>query len=273
MKTVVGLYDDLPDARRVVNDLIDAGVPEGNINLIAGDPEGRYATQLAGREAEDDEAEAAADGAVAGGILGGLGGLLLGLGAFAIPGLGPVVAAGPLAAGLIGAGIGAASGGLIGALVEWGVSEEEAEFYLEGVRRGGMLVAVKTSDEQADEVAEMMDQAGLIDLEERVGSWRREGWTGYDADEYEDIDFDRADELYRAHYDEHYADTGEPYEWYTPAYGFGYFLGTRERLGAEQWEELEPTARRMWEEQYDEDWDRYKGAVEYSWQQATDLAL
>lgn len=268
MKTVVGLYDELSDARRVIDDLTDAGISPHNINMVAGDPENRYATQLTEDYEAYDEADAAVDGAVAGGVLGGLAGLLLGLGAFAIPGLGPVVAAGPLAASLMGAGIGAASGGLIGVLVEWGVSEEEAEFYLEGVRRGGTLVAVKTADEQAELVADVMEQHGLIDLEERVTTWRDEGWTGYAPGEYDDIDFDTHDEAFRKHYERAYADQDFPYDNYAPAYRFGYFLATDDRYMGGPWADVAPDARNIWEEEYDGDWDEYEEAVAYSYNQA-----
>lgn len=268
MKTIVALYDELADARRVIDDLTDAGISANNINIMAGDPEDRYATQLAETYEGYSEADATADGAVAGGVLGGLTGLLLGLGAFAIPGLGPVIAAGPLAAGLIGAGIGAASGGLIAALVEWGVSEEEAEFYLEGVRRGGTLVAVKTPDEQVDLVSDTMRQHGLIDLEERVTTWRDEGWTGYDPGPYADIDFDTHDRAFRKHYENAYADEDFPYDNFAPAYRLGYFLATDDRYMQGPWADVAPDARNIWEEEHDGDWDRYENAVEFSYHRA-----
>lgn len=268
MKTVVGLYDELADARRVIDDLTDAGIPANNINMMAGDPENRYATQLDEEAGAYDEADAAVDGAVAGGVLGGLAGLLLGLGAFAIPGLGPVIAAGPLAATLMGAGIGAASGGLIAALVEWGISEEEAEFYLEGIRRGGTLVAVKTPDEQVDLVADVMDKPGLIDLEERVSTWREEGWTGYEPGPYADIDFDTHDRAFREHYESTYGDEDFPYDDFAPAYRLGYFLATDDRYMQGPWGDVAPDARNIWEEEYGGDWDKYEHAVEFSYQRA-----
>jgi hypothetical protein len=268
MKTVVGLYDTLADAKRVIGDLTDAGISANNINLLAGDPEDRYATQLAGEFDTYDEADAAVDGAVAGGVLGGLTGLLIGLGAFAIPGLGPVVAAGPLAAGLMGAGIGAAGGGLVAALVEWGVSEEEAEFYLEGVRRGGTLVAVKTPEERVDLVSDIMHQQGLIDLEERVSTWREEGWTGYEPGPYADMDFDTHDRAFRKHYEKVYADEDFPYDNYAPAYSFGYYLATDNRTMTGPWADVEPEARNMWEEEYGGDWDEHEEAVAYAYHRA-----
>src|SRR5262245_53436597 len=151
MKTIVALYDDLNEARRVVEDLVNNGVDREDISLMAGDPHGNYASELAVPESTANEAaDGAAVGAVGGAVVGGLGGILLGLGALAIPGLGPVIAAGPIVAGLVGAGIGAAAGGLVGALVGWGVPEEEAAYYTEGVRRGATLVSVRSPDMMVD---------------------------------------------------------------------------------------------------------------------------
>ncbi len=187
MKTIVGLYDEMAEARNVVQDLVDSGFDRDNINLVAGDPEGRYGAMLDDRDVDTDgptdntPGEAAVDGAIAGGAIGGLAGVLLGLGAFAIPGLGPVVAVGPIVSGLIGAGVGAASGSLLAALVEWGLSEEEAGYYSEGVRRGGILVAIKADDNQVNHIINIMNRHNPVDIEHRVSEWQEEGWTGYDA--------------------------------------------------------------------------------------------
>jgi uncharacterized protein (TIGR02271 family) len=179
-KTVVGLFDDFSEAQAAVRDLVDAGIPRENISIAANDVKGEY---VAGDT--DDAGSAAASGAVTGAtggaIVGGLGGLLLGLGVFAIPGLGPIVAAGPLVATLTGAGIGAAAGGLIGALTGMGVPEEEAGYYAEGVRRGGALVTVSTTDDMARQTADIMHDHDVVDIDERASQWRQAGWAGYDA--------------------------------------------------------------------------------------------
>jgi hypothetical protein len=108
-KTVIGTYTNMDDAIDVVNQLVNAGFHRNSISLIANDPDERYASQV------DSGMDDTAKGAGIGAAIGGLGGLLLGLGALAIPGIGPVIAAGPLAAALAGAGIGAVTGGIIGA--------------------------------------------------------------------------------------------------------------------------------------------------------------
>lgn len=183
MKTVVGLYDDLTDARNVVEDLVAAGFDRNDISLVVRENEDVYSTST--RDGMDDAgqaAEGAVSGALTGGALGGLGGILLGLGALAIPGIGPVVAAGPIVAGLTGAAIGATVGGLVGALVGWGIPEEEAGYYAEGVRRGGTLVAVRAGEHQVEEAVDIMNEYGPVDIERRSEQWRSAGWTGYDPD-------------------------------------------------------------------------------------------
>lgn len=100
--------------------------------------------------------------------MGGLGGLLVGVLALPIPGIGPVIAAGPIAAALTGAGIGAAVGGIIGALTGMGVPEDDARTYEEGVKRGGTLVTVTAEDTQADSAAEIMRSHGAVNVDERA---------------------------------------------------------------------------------------------------------
>jgi len=134
-------------------------------------------------------AEGAGAGAVGGGVLGGVLGLLVGVGALAIPGIGPVLAAGPLAAALgtagastlVGAGVGAATGGIVGGLVGLGIPEEDAGMYAEGVRRGGTLVTAQVTDNLADRAAQIMGRDGTVDLDTAGETWRQSGWTGFDA--------------------------------------------------------------------------------------------
>lgn len=176
-KTVVGLFDDMTDAQRAVSDLEHAGVMRKDINIIAGNETGRY-NQYTEAEGDKSAAKGAAKGAGAGAAIGGGLGLVAGLTALAIPGFGPIIAAGPIAAALTGAGIGAAAGGLIGGLTNAGVPHEHAEYYAEGVRRGGVLVTVRVDESRADRVADIMDDAGARDVEEKSREWRAGGWTG-----------------------------------------------------------------------------------------------
>lgn len=172
MKTIIGLFDDFTAAMNTVPDLVSAGISREDISIVANDTKGEFANF---RPAE--ETTATITGAGTGAAIGGIGGLLLGLGALAVPGVGPIVAAGPIAATLAGATIGAATGGLIGALHEVGVPEEEAQYYVEGVRRGGTILTVKAAEVQVDRVIEIMRNHRVVDIDERVAQWRQEGWT------------------------------------------------------------------------------------------------
>jgi len=187
MKTIVGLYDDMNTANQVVQALVNYGIDRDEVSLISGDRKGTYGSngsQVGDRNEWDntrttDTGSAAAGGAVTGAVVGGVGGALLSLTALAIPGIGPVIAAGPLVAGLVGAGAGAAVGGLLGALTEVGVPEEEAGYYVEGVHRGGTLVSVKTDDAETDQVVDIMNRYNPIDVKERAATWRSEDRPDY----------------------------------------------------------------------------------------------
>jgi stress response protein YsnF len=188
-RTVVALYDDIHQAHDAVRDLTQSGIPRENISLVSNDAEGTYQQQLergGGRTREgsaQDTAEDAGKGAGVGAVLGGLGGLVVGLGALAIPGIGPIVAAGPIATTLAGAGIGAATGGLIGALTNLGVPEEHAEHYAEGVRRGGTLVTVEVDDAHVDRAVSVLNKHNPVDIERRRQHWQeRGGYKGFDRE-------------------------------------------------------------------------------------------
>jgi hypothetical protein len=300
MKTIVGMYDHLSDAHQTVQDLVDAGIDRAHISMIAGDREGRYATDL---KHDSDTGDTIAGGAATGAVVGGLGGLLVGLGALAIPGIGPVIAAGPIVATLVGAGVGAAVGGLVGALVAAGVPEEQAGYYAEGVRRGSSLVTVGVPEGRVDEVMRLMERHHPIDIDERATSWRQEGWTGFDADHAVSTptaDWNRSpyadtsgtatkvgngystatstgagtnnlteyEPFFRNHYQMHYANSGNTYAQYEPAYRYGYILAVEERPYGDDWDAIEPEARRYWSQNYpDTPWEKFKDAVHYGWQQ------
>ncbi len=182
MKTVVALFNTFTDAQQTVETVVNAGIDRADVSLIANDASGEYKVYTG----DYREGDATASGAVGGAAVGGAIGLLAGLGALAIPGVGPVIAAGPLLSALLGAGVGAATGGLAGALIDVGVSQEEAQYYVEGVRRGGTLLSVNTSEERANEIAQLLQHGGAVDVHERATDWRDRGWTGFDeaADPY-----------------------------------------------------------------------------------------
>ena len=115
----------------------------------------------------------------------------------AIPGVGPVVAAGWLAATLTGAVggavVGGVAGGLIGALTESGVSEEDAHLYAEGVRRGGSLVTARIADERVSEADAILAGANPVDINARGKLYVQEGWQRFDAnaDPYTEEEIER----------------------------------------------------------------------------------
>ena len=130
-RTVSRLYDSYSQAQRAVEALENAGFTASEVSLIS-----RYRDD----NTLADDASGAATGATAGAVAGGTAGLLAALGVIAIPGIGPLVAAGVLATTIAGAAGGGVVGGLLGALTDYGVSEEEAHVYSEGIRRGSSLV-------------------------------------------------------------------------------------------------------------------------------------
>jgi len=121
-----------------------------------------------------------ATGATLGTVLGGGAGLLAGLGMLAIPGVGPIVAAGWLVATLAGAGVGAAAGGLLGSLTGAGVSEADAHTYSESVRRGGSLVTVRADSSMASKIEAFLDGRTPVDPAVRRTEYEKTGWTGFD---------------------------------------------------------------------------------------------
>jgi hypothetical protein len=175
-RTVTALYDRYEDARMAVRDLEAAGFSHADISLMANNADGRV-------EYRSDAAEDAGTGAGVGAAIGGVGGLLAGLGLIAIPGVGPVVAAGWLVATAAGAAAGAvaggATGGVIGALTESGVSESDAHVYAEGVRRGGTLVSARVPDSRVSE-AEAILRARSVDINARGSAYRSAGWQRFD---------------------------------------------------------------------------------------------
>ena len=182
-KTIVGLFDTFAQAQRVVDELMKAGLDRSDISLVSRQQGDGTTTAVETTDAST-VSDAVGAGAIGGGVIGGTLGLLVGIGALVIPGIGPVIAAGPLAAALgstaLGAGIGAAAGGLIGALVGAGVPEEEAHVYAEGVRRGGTLVTVNAADTMANQVYSIMRGAGAVDIDTKATTFRKEGWSRFD---------------------------------------------------------------------------------------------
>jgi len=179
-KTVVGLFDSYQDAQGAVDALVSSGFDRSSINILASN-----ATQ---EFHESDGTVAHKSGSVLGGMtkgavegatIGGLTGFAASVALFLIPGVGPVLGAGTLAATLGGAGLGAIGGGVIGGLSRLGIPETEAGYYAEGIRRGGTLVSLTVDDNRADEAVAILDRYNPVDIDERSEYYKSSGYTGY----------------------------------------------------------------------------------------------
>ena len=184
MKIVTRLFDNYADAQQAVQELEAVGVPRSNISIVASNAEGVHDHHGLEDGAADEASHSAGKGASVGGALGGGAGLLAGLGLLAVPGLGPVVAAGWLVTTVVGAVAGAAAGGatggLVGSLTHAGVSEADAHVYSEGVRRGGSLVSAKVQEADYDRVDAALKRFNTVDPTTRGDAYRASGWSKFD---------------------------------------------------------------------------------------------
>lgn len=157
-----GIYTSEAIADTAVNQLLAAGFSNEDVSVLMSDVKG--ARDFAA-EKNTKAPEGTATGVGVGGALGGALGLLAGIGALAIPGVGPLIAAGPIMAALAGLGVGGAVGGLVGALVGMGIPEYEAKRYEGRVRQGGILLSVHSDDSQWTKRAKVvLEQTGAQDI-------------------------------------------------------------------------------------------------------------
>jgi uncharacterized membrane protein len=171
-RTISRLFDTHSKARAAVEALESAGFTPAEVSLVSSYQDD---DTLA-----NDATSGAGAGAAAGAVIGGGTGLLAALGMIAIPGIGPLVAAGVLATTLAGVATGGVVGGLIGALTSAGVSEEDAHVYAEGVRRGDSLVTVQTDETRATRAESILDSFHPVSTRDRRSSFEGEGWSQYD---------------------------------------------------------------------------------------------
>lgn len=175
-KTVLGVFSSEHAAEKAVNALREKGFTTNEISIIS--KSGQHAEGSSSKDGDDNLAiggtglvgdasgnmsmgsDPVTDGVASGATWGGLAGLALGAGALAVPGIGPLLAAGPLAAALTGA----ATGGLTGGLIDWGVPENEGRNYESHVREGGVLAVIRVSENKADEAAQILRENGAKDV-------------------------------------------------------------------------------------------------------------
>jgi hypothetical protein len=183
---VCRLYDSYADANRVVLALEAAGVPPSETSVISNNSDAWYEANRTADpvpQRKDDASEEGggkAEGAVLGAAIGATAATAASLiTMLAIPGVGAVVGAGWLAAILSSMAIGGIAGSLLGALSNAGISDEDAQVFVEGVRRGGTLVAARVPQAQLPQVVPMMNRSA-VNLQERNDLYRRSGWQSFD---------------------------------------------------------------------------------------------
>ena len=160
--SVMGIVETREQAETILGALQQIGIASNDISILFPDKAG---TRDFAHEHNTKAPEGAVAGAATGGLVGGAIGLLAGVGAIAIPGLGPFIAAGPLMAALSGAAAGAATGGVVGALVGLGIPEIEAKHYEGKVRGGNILIAVHVeSREVKNRVEDLLERGGARDV-------------------------------------------------------------------------------------------------------------
>ena len=159
---VFGIYRDRAHVEEVVDALLAAGYRNEDISVLL--PE-NVGTKEFAHEKHTKGPEGAATGAGAGAAIGGTLGLLAGIGALAIPGLGPFIAAGPIMGALAGVGAGGAVGGILGALVGMGLPEYEAKRYEGLIKEGGILLSVHCDNsEWVGRAKEILERTGAKDI-------------------------------------------------------------------------------------------------------------
>jgi hypothetical protein len=292
-KTVVGVFNTYTEAEAAVRELTGRGLRRADVSIVATEQ-----TRGQGSAVAVQETENLASGAGTGAAVGGAAGLMLGLAALAIPGIGPIVAAGPIAAALTGAGLGAAAGGIIGGLAKMGIPQEQAERYQNAIRRGATLVAVHAQDADVYGVESILNRQGAVDVEEQrngdsaparprvdphnqAQEFADEGEsvraavpsenlaTGrrnvrlYDPDQ--SVAPDLADTSVRELYTSEWSARCS-WEDFSDAWRYGHSLAINSRYAAASWPDVEADARPDWEGTRKNGWDKVKDVVRRAWE-------
>ena len=245
----------------------------------------------------------AGTGAAVGAAVGALTGLLVGTSMVVLPGVGAIMALGPIGATLAGAGVGAAVGGLGGALIGYGVEESDAQMYTEAVRRGSSLVLVRAAEADVQDVVDILEKHAPVDIEKRQEHWRSMGWEGFDKDsdpysaqqvtsEYDSYPeevrsyrpgvgvrhygphnmFSATDPGLREDFSTHYKNNPprtQPENFtHADAYNLGSKLASQDKYRKMKWEDAQAEAHKVWAKEHDlrdEHWEEVKDRVQYAW--------
>jgi hypothetical protein len=282
---VYGIYRDRPQAEAAVDRLLAAGFRNEDISVLF--PDNRGSKDFA-HEKNTKAPEGTTTGATTGGVIGGTLGLLAGIGALAIPGVGPFIAAGPIMGTLAGVGVGGTVGGLIGALVGMGIPEYEAKRYEGRIKEGGVLLSVHCDN--SDWVKRAKDMLKTTGAED-VASAGEEGADYAETDrplprrgadtayERRDPEVQRMaagsshaigqyDDDFRRDFESRYQGRGFRYDEYEPAYRFGSTWAEDDRYRGRDWSAVEPEVRRSWDASGRATWDRARDAIRYGWDRA-----
>ena len=213
-ETIVAVYDHFEDANKAIQDLTNDGISRDDIGLAVnnGGHKGEYNNLEANVEQYEDVT--GPQGGVFGGVVGGLAGAAIVLTTIAIPGIGALIAAGPLAAllggaagAVIGGTAGAVSGGVAASFIHLGISDDEADYYAEAIQRGDAVVTVTSKDEnQASLISDILRRYQPVNLKRRADEWREKGWKGFDPQP----ELTTNDDL--RHEQDSYPAVGEPYD-------------------------------------------------------------
>jgi hypothetical protein len=224
---------------------------------------------------------------VGGGVLGGAAGLLVGLGALAIPGFGPILAAGPLAAALAGSAIGATAGGILGAMTGHGVPRENADYYTQALESGSILLTVQTTEDRAVEARRILAENGSTDALPTGDEPERRGpsltaravelagaspgvGVGSTAglvmgDGAPTLGYHEAEPHFRAHWEATRAGSGPgSFEDVRHAYRYGWASSENPDYLGKTWEEISDRLASGWPGQGG--WDEHEPMVRHAWE-------
>lgn len=188
--TVVAVYDNFETADLVIRALVADGFERSDIGVAANNVSGAYNHLVIDStpDMKTDNDVSGSEGGGFGAVVGGITGAVVALTAIAIPGIGPIIAAGPLVAllggatgAVVGGAVGAVTGSIAASLIDLGIPDAEAEHYAESVRRGHALVTVLvTNEEDATTVSNVLRRYNPLRVKSLADQWREKGWSGFD---------------------------------------------------------------------------------------------
>jgi hypothetical protein len=278
--TIAGLFDGFTQADHAVRVLVGSGFSSDDISILIHTNRGAPVST----GVEKGNKPAAGDNAVHHE----LGNIIVGRLTLLVPAMGLLGAAGPLVTALARTTLNAPSCGLLDALTAIGIAEEHVGYYAEGVRRGGIFIAVRTSDRMADRAEDIMAIHKVADMQKQTARWRQSGWVNFTPEtkplsteemarecEIASTEHPRASDFhiyetdFRSHF---YIITSESlassYEHYAPAYRYGYLLAYDQRYSDKEWFIIEAAVRRDWEKQNQGTWEQFVEAVGYGFLKA-----